>query len=304
MQRRSQFTRDEYNTIKDLLYERGRSDRHKQKAIRSKLRKLGFYISDYGALGFTTADLDDMIARGRITITEAGPRATKPSRHPIDDGRADDPAEIARRRTSTMMPMDHMTTAPGHRIFVEVDGRKVPTLADILPDTPGLKFLFVAKTPVPTSVEAGHYFQGKQGKMFWNKLAEFRILNVPAGQYHDDFLLKNGYGITDIVKFPRYYGDEPTDFEYRDGMERILNLIKLHKPKVLIFVYKRVLDNILDRYFNIDEKSKYGFNDDFKKLFGAEVFVFPMPGTLCRREEANAAMTALAGVSGGAIMDH
>lgn len=180
-----------------------------------------------------------------------------------------------------------------HRVEITVNGRLVETLADILPDSPGLIILFVAKTPAPVSVKAGHYFQGRQGRMFWNKLANYGILNVPYGEFEDDHLLENGYGITDIVKVPRDYGNEPSDNEYQEGLERIIDLIKLHKPKVVVFVYKKVLDQILRLAFNQLDKADYGFNRDLDHLFGCKVFVFPMPGTPCTTEKAHNAMSEL-----------
>ena len=166
-------------------------------------------------------------------------------------------------------------------------------MADILPNAGQLNILFIAKTPAPISVTAGHYFQGRQGKMFWNKLAEYSILNVPYGQFEDENLLANKYGLTDIVKIPRDYGNEPSQEEYRNGLQRILNLIKKHNPKVIVFVYKKVLDNILQLGFNLNTKSQYGFNSELQKLFNSKVFVFPMPGTPCTREQGIISMTEL-----------
>ena len=128
-------------------------------------------------------------------------------------------------------------------VWLEIEGRKVRTLRDILPETPGLRALFVAKTPAPASVEAGHYFQGRQGKLFWGQLKKYGIL-CQRTAFEDDALLGQGFGITDIAKKPRPYRDEPSSKEYADGVSRIVNLIKLHKPTVVIFVYKRVLDNL------------------------------------------------------------
>ena len=68
---RSQFSQDEIARLRELLAELRRSDRGRQKAIRGRLRALGFYISDYAAdaRGFTRSDLDELIARGTITIS-------------------------------------------------------------------------------------------------------------------------------------------------------------------------------------------------------------------------------------------
>lgn len=180
-----------------------------------------------------------------------------------------------------------------HRMTIKLNGKYVQTLSDILPDTPGLRVLFVAKTPAPVSVKAGHYFQGKQGRMFWNRLRDYKVFEPPLGKFEDNYLLKNGFGITDIVKVPRHYGDEPSNDEYRDGLARILSLIRTHKPLVVVFVYKKVLDQILKFGFGWHKKSQYGFNHDLKGLFNSEVFVFPMPGTPCSSDMATQVMNEL-----------
>ena len=177
-------------------------------------------------------------------------------------------------------------------ITIVVEGRKIRTLCDILPSEPGLQMLFVAKTPAPKSVAAGHYFQGRQGRMFWNKLIQYDVLR-PTTRFEDDSLLSHGFGITDIVKVPHDFGREPSNEEYASGIVRTLELVKIHQPKIVVFVYMRVLDKILKLHFNIHEKSAYGFNPKFEGRFGTRVFVFPMPGTPCASEEAEIAMRAL-----------
>jgi len=171
---------------------------------------------------------------------------------------------------------------------------------DILPSNScPLKALLVGKVPTPSSVATGHYFQGIQGKMLWNKLVEAGLMEIPPGVFEDDQLLKYGLGITDVVKKPREFREEPSKQEYEEGMPHILSLVNTHKPKVLIFIYKRVLDMIMqitsqDKGMKIPPKSKYGFNHgDHEKLFGCKVFVFPMPGTACKREESVMAMKEL-----------
>ena len=179
------------------------------------------------------------------------------------------------------------------RTRITFEGKSHDTLADILPDTGYLEILFIAKTPAIVSVVAGHYFQGKQGTMFWNRLSEYNILKVPNGIFADECLLLNNYGITDIVKVPRNYSNEPSDEEYRSGLQRILTVIEKYKPKVIVFVYKKVLDTIVKLNFGIQAKSNYGFNAQLDKCFNSKVFVFPMPGTPCKAGEAIQSMKAL-----------
>lgn len=144
-------------------------------------------------------------------------------------------------------------------ITIVVEGREVRTLRDILPMPPGLRVLFVGKTPAPVSVEEGHYFQGKHGREFWKMLKRYSLLN-PTTAFEDDALLDHEYGITDIAKVPREYGKEPSRSEYAEGSARVLNLIRCHRPKVVVFVYKKVLDKVLRFRFGIENKSTYGFN--------------------------------------------
>jgi len=183
-------------------------------------------------------------------------------------------------------------------IIITVDGRQVRTLRDILPAKPGLRVLFIAKTPALVSADAGHYFQGAQGQMFWNRLKEYGLL-MSTTEFEDDSLLDHGFGLTDIVKVPRAYGNEPSDAEYRAGLSRILDLVRLHRPKVVVFVYKRVLDQILRFGFGVGSKAGYGFNPAVEGQFGTRVFAFPLPGTPCTTAQAVTAMKELVKVCGG-----
>ncbi len=174
-----------------------------------------------------------------------------------------------------------------------IDGQPVQTLADILPEAGPMIMLIIAKTPAPVSVAAGHYFQGRQGQMFWNRLKEYGLLTVPDSVQPDEVLLAHGYGLTDIAKAPREFGIEPSAAEYRAGLDRILGLVATLRPRVTLFVYKGVLDNILKLAFNVQRKADYGFNPDLEPRFQCGVFAFPMPGTPATKEQARTAMLAL-----------
>lgn len=150
----------------------------------------------------------------------------------------------------------------------------------------------MAKTPVPESVEAGHYFQGPHGTNFWNKL-KFYGLFEQTTEFEDDSLLRNGYGLTDIVKAPHPFRTEPSEQEYREGSRRILKLIKIHGPKVVVFVYKKVLDKIACLEFN-QGKAAYGFYEELEGDFNARVFALPLPGVGgCSALAAESAMLEL-----------
>ena len=189
---------------------------------------------------------------------------------------------------------------PNNTTTIIINGVKHYTLKDIFPKTKtSLKILFIAKTPAPKSVEIGHYFQGQHGQFFWNQLSEYGILKFKSNTFEDENLLDNNCGFTDIVKVPRNYGDEPTAEEYKAGLTKILKNIKDYQPKVIVFVYKTVLDNILKYGFGIKEKGIYGLNPVLKEKFKSQVFVFPMMGTPCKREQRLQAMEDLKAITNG-----
>jgi hypothetical protein len=80
-----------------------------------------------------------------------------------------------------------------------VDGEQVETLEDLL--RPGLRAVCVGISPAPTSVAAGHYYQGQLGQKFYARLRRAGWLPDKPG-CEDDLAFANGIGFTDIVKRP------------------------------------------------------------------------------------------------------
>jgi len=106
---------------------------------------------------------------------------------------------------------------PGpHRTTILADGSTVETLADLPPLRDRL--LFVGLNPSPVSVEAGHYFQGRLGQLFWRRLMTAAILpaDTPIASA-DDALVAAGHGVTDLLKIPSPR-DEASDAILRSGV--------------------------------------------------------------------------------------
>ncbi len=134
-----------------------------------------------------------------------------------------------------------LTHRPGpgrHLTTMSVNGRSVTTLADLPPARDRL--LFVGLNPSPVSVAAGHYHQGRLGRMFWRRLMEAGVL-PPATEVEtaDDALMAAGHGITDLLKLPTAR-DVATDAALTAGVGPLWQKIAIWRPAAIVFIYKRV----------------------------------------------------------------
>jgi double-stranded uracil-DNA glycosylase len=135
---------------------------------------------------------------------------------------------------------------PGpHRTTIVVDGATVETLADLPPLRDRL--LFVGLNPSPVSVEAGHYFQGRLGQLFWRRLMIAAILPADTAiASADDTLVAAGHGLTDLLKVPTPR-DEATDATLRSGVGPLWQKVAIWRPAAIVFVYKRAAEIVASR---------------------------------------------------------
>jgi hypothetical protein len=69
--KRSIFTPAEIAELKRLIREKQTAPQDRQKVLRAKMRKIGFFITDYADYpGFVESDLDELIARGTIEVRD------------------------------------------------------------------------------------------------------------------------------------------------------------------------------------------------------------------------------------------
>lgn len=130
-----------------------------------------------------------------------------------------------------------------HKKILSWHGKKTASLEDIVPLDPTV--IFVGINPSPVSVNAGHYHQGRLGKVFWHRLIKYRILNRVEAGSEDDQLIPCGFGITDIVKRPTRRENNITREDFTLG--RKLLECKLHRwnPTIVCFIYKRAAEEFL-----------------------------------------------------------
>jgi double-stranded uracil-DNA glycosylase len=139
--------------------------------------------------------------------------------------------------------LEALTRRPGpgpHRTTLQLDGKPVETLADLPPLRDRL--LFIGLNPSPVSVRAGHYFQGRLGRMFWERLMVAQILpRDTVIETADDALVAAGHGLTDLLKVPSPR-DTATDATLRAGVGPLWQKIAIWRPAAIVFVYKRAAE--------------------------------------------------------------
>ena len=83
---------------------------------------------------------------------------------------------------------------------IEIGGRQIETLHELL--RPGLRLIVVGINPSPVSVAAGHYYQGKLGRRFWDRLQAAGIaIDLTVGREDED-AFSQGVGFADIIRYP------------------------------------------------------------------------------------------------------
>ena len=71
MKGKKSFTILEIDTIKKLINKKGRATKNHQKVIRNRIRKIGFYFSDFSSKkGYNKKDLESLIKNGQVKVTK------------------------------------------------------------------------------------------------------------------------------------------------------------------------------------------------------------------------------------------
>ena len=116
-----------------------------------------------------------------------------------------------------------------------------PTKAEILasagktvPDliAPDLRVLFCGINPGLYSGATGHHF-ARPGNRFWPALYAAGFTERLLSPFEEHELLKNGYGVTNIVERATAAAAELSDEELVRGGQRLVKKLKRYRPKCL-----------------------------------------------------------------------
>src|SRR4051794_20818386 len=127
---RSSFTPAELIELRRLIREKQTADAPRQKVLRARMRRMGFYISDFSAdAGFVVSDLDELVSRGTITIVDDS--------QPAPEALARAAIQVAQARKGTRWDDAPDVTAALTAEAVDLAAALRPQEAGGLPSSPG-----------------------------------------------------------------------------------------------------------------------------------------------------------------------
>jgi TDG/mug DNA glycosylase family protein len=137
---------------------------------------------------------------------------------------------------------------------------------------PGLSVLFVGINPGLYSAATGHHF-ARPGNRFWPALhaAGFTSRLLHPAEQRD--LLKNGYGITNLVNRGTATADELDPAEFVAGRSRLAAKVRRHRPRTVAFLGVGAYCHAFSIKQAIVGRQQQTFE-------GAEVWVLPNPSGL------------------------
>lgn len=146
------------------------------------------------------------------------------------------------------------------------------TLADLWPEHES-KIVIAGLNPAPSSVAAGHYYQGRNGKLMLKRVAHgiFNPMYL-EGEHMDDVLVANGIGFTDLVKSPTVGEKDVSDKEIADALPEFEQKLVDRDVRLVISIYRHAGLHLLRQ----KKLVRPGMQDELTS-WGARVFITPNP---------------------------
>ena len=112
----------------------------------------------------------------------------------------------------------------------EIQAAASKIIADII--APGLSVLFCGINPSLYSAAVGHHF-ARPGNRFWSVLYKAGFTNRRLSPFEERELLKDGYGMTDLVSRATARAAELSCRELVDGVEELREKVDHYRPRVV-----------------------------------------------------------------------
>jgi double-stranded uracil-DNA glycosylase len=137
---------------------------------------------------------------------------------------------------------------------------------------PGLKVLFVGINPGLYSAATGHHF-ARPGNRFWPALhlAGFSKKRLEPAEQTE--LLRDGYGITNLVNRGTTTADELAPEEFVQGRRRLAAKVRRYSPKIVAFLG-------VGAYCHAFGCKQAKVGPQAERFEGAQVWLLPNPSGL------------------------
>lgn len=144
------------------------------------------------------------------------------------------------------------------------------TVPDVV--APGLKLVFCGINPGLYTAWSGNHF-GRPGNRFWKALytSGFTDRLLHPSEQHE--LLKQGYGITNVVSRTTNAAAELSSEEFIEGGKNLAAKLHTYKPKVIAFLG-------VEAYRKAFNKPKAQIGKQEETIAGVIVWVLPNPSGL------------------------
>jgi TDG/mug DNA glycosylase family protein len=103
----------------------------------------------------------------------------------------------------------------------------------------------VGINPALKSAEVGHYYQGKLGPRIWDRIGRVGLLPSHFDGFADEAFVKEGHGLTDVVKRPTKGEDDLTFEEILAGRELLRARLNEWQPGLVLCVFRAAVEALV-----------------------------------------------------------
>lgn len=189
MKGKKRFTKNEIERIKSLTRMKISASRSEQKQIRDRIRRIGFYYSDFSnSKGYDEYDIDVLIRNSEIEIIDNNESVTTTD---TQDSEANQNfAKKSNQKSNSKKPL--IVNAPSD-LSAPIFG-----LEPLIDEK--VKYLILGTFPARESIEKNFYYQN-QVKRFWGQaLRGIGELENKTNSERKEILLKSNIGLWDIFE--------------------------------------------------------------------------------------------------------
>lgn len=250
MKGRNTFTKSEIKILQELFKLKDEAGSCEQKKIRDKMRKMGFYITDFD-VNMNSAVFDDLIINGRINIFDG-----------LSSGQNDNQKTINFTRVLRNNKDDYSFSLVEKNIKAGMSYVK-NGLEPLIDDN--CEILILGSFPSDVSIKNKFYYQNKSRNSFW------KLIHGLLGDGDDskEFLLSHHIALWDCLASCNRKGNLDSNISDGEIPNDIPNLLK-ENPKI-----KKI---VLNGY----GKPQEYFNKYFLSLYKSyKIIVLPSSSNAC-----------------------